>query len=294
MITRTRSSSSRRAVDGENPYWVSFSDIMAGLLVIFILALVTLMIQQKIETEKLSDAKEKSRKATVRAEAAEKLAKQKEIQAQKIAEQLNQETEKSESLRKEIVAGVVKLSEIEGIRIAILNEVAERLKEAGIRVVISENSTVLRIPEDTLAFETAKWDVPRESEDSLHLIGEAIHDAITKEGRLDYLDTIFVEGHTDSVPLQREMGNWGLSTYRAIAVWEFWRECKGPAQNLGKLRNHESRPVFSVSGYGETRRVIEKDLTDEERRTNRRIDLRFTMKSVQQSDLEALIDRFKR
>ena len=29
----------------ENPYWISFSDIMAGLLAIFILTLVTLMIQ---------------------------------------------------------------------------------------------------------------------------------------------------------------------------------------------------------------------------------------------------------
>ena len=294
MINRTRSSSSRRVADGENPYWVSFSDMMAGLLVIFILALVTLMIQQKTETENLSDAKEDARKATVRAEVAEKLAKQKEIQAKKTAEQLKQETEKSGSLRKEIVAGVAKLSEIEKIRLSILSEVTERLREAGIRVVISENSTVLRIPEDTLAFASSKYDIPVESESNLHLIGEVIHDAITKEDRLDYLDTIFVEGHTDSNVFEKEMGNWGLSTYRAIALWDFWRKSKGTAQNLGELRNHESRPVFSVSGYGETRRVVEKDFTDEERRTNRRIDLRFTMKSVKQSDLEALIDRFKR
>ena len=38
----------------ENPYWISFSDIMAGLLAIFILTLVTLMIQlyQQIAIQK--------------------------------------------------------------------------------------------------------------------------------------------------------------------------------------------------------------------------------------------------
>ncbi len=39
------SSDVRRNVDEENPYWISFSDIMAGLLVIFILASVVFIIQ---------------------------------------------------------------------------------------------------------------------------------------------------------------------------------------------------------------------------------------------------------
>lgn len=316
MITRSRVSPSRSQADGENPYWVSFSDIMAGLLVIFILALVTLMIQQKVETEKSSQAKAELRKATeqaeqakeearkaeeradqaktraeeaeTRAERAEKLAKEKE-------DELQLETAKSESLRKEIVAGVVKLSEIEKIRIEILSEVAERLREAGIRIEISDNATVLRIPEDTLAFETAKWEIPSASKPGVNLIGQAIHDAITKKGRLNFIDTIFVEGHTDSAPFTGgAMGNWGLSTYRAIAVWEFWEGSEGQANQLGGLRNHQNRPVFSVSGYGSTRRIIETDDTAEERRTNRRIDVRFTMKSVEQSDLEQLIERFQR
>ena len=47
----------------ENPYWLSFSDIMAGLLAIFILTLVTLMIQlyQQIAVQK--DVKRQVEKA---------------------------------------------------------------------------------------------------------------------------------------------------------------------------------------------------------------------------------------
>ena len=55
-------------VDEENPYWISFSDLMSGLLVVFILAAVALIIeltqtQQKIEQDiqQLQNA-EKARK----------------------------------------------------------------------------------------------------------------------------------------------------------------------------------------------------------------------------------------
>ena len=309
MITRNRVSSGRTQTDSENPYWVSFSDLMAGLLVIFILALVFLMYQQRVVTEQSNQAKieantqkeeaerakEKAEKAKEEAEEAKKRADVAEKLAEEKEDERDIERAKSERLRKEIVAGVVKLSEIEKIRIEILSEVSERLREAGIRIEISDNATVLRIPEETLAFETAKWEIPSASKPSVELIGQAIHDAITKKRRLDFIDTIFVEGHTDSAPfLSGAMGNWGLSTYRAIAVWEFWEDSRSHANQLVGLLNYKKRPVFSVSGYGSTRRIVEEDDTVEERRMNRRIDVRFTMKSVEQTDLEQLIERFPR
>jgi len=115
---------------------------------------------------------------------------------------------------------------------------------------------------------------------------------MSQKDRLNYIDTIFVEGHTDSAPLERIMGNWGLSTYRAISVWNYWEAQESQAKLLSQLKNHEGEPVFSVSGYGEKRRLILDDLNEVDRRKNRRIDVRFTMKSVQRSDLENLIDRF--
>ena len=42
---RTLSRSKSRNVDEENPYWVSFSDLMSALLVVFILAAVALIIE---------------------------------------------------------------------------------------------------------------------------------------------------------------------------------------------------------------------------------------------------------
>lgn len=266
---------------------------MAGLLVIFILALVTLMIQQTISTQKSNAAHAEAVEKTIQAEEEKKRAEEAEAKSMEVTTALKAETKKNQQLRRQIIAGVVKLSEIEKIRVAILNEIAEKLRDEGITVKISDSSTVLRIPEDTLAFETAKWTIPLGSQHNMETIGEAIHDAITMNGRLDYLDTIFVEGHTDSVPLNREMGNWGLSTYRAISVWEHWGQHSGSSSILARLTNHEGRPLFSVSGYGATRRVVDNDIDEALRRQNRRIDLRFTMKSVERTDLQKLIDRFQ-
>lgn len=299
MISRRSRQQSGKSPDSENPYWVSFSDIMAGLLVIFILALVTLMIQQKLRTEELSDAitqakktEDRAKEAETRAQIAELLAQQAKDVATDAEEMLEIETAKNKNLRYEIVAGVKRLSEIEKIRIEIVTEIATELERRGVKVIVSENSSAFHIPEETLSFETAKWDIPHRNKNGLRLIGDILHAAITKNDRLNYIDTIFVEGHTDSVPLERNMGNWGLSTYRAISVWNYWEAQQSAAKLLCQLKNHEGHPAFSVSGYGDTRRLIPNDIQEADRRKNRRIDVRFTMKSLQKSDLENLIDRF--
>ena len=295
MLNRTKTPR-RKSAESENPYWVSFSDIMAGLLVIFILALLTLMVQQKLSEIKLKKLQDDAIVAAKEAEEAKEKAEEAKQEAEKAKEDsieaaiaLAEEKDQNKKVKEKILAGVVKLSEIEEIRIQILNEIAKVLQSKGIKVEISDNSTVLRIPEETLAFDTGKWKIPSRSEDRISEIGNIIYNAITKNNRLDYLDTIFVEGHTDSLPLQREMGNWGLSTYRAISVWQHWENASGQSSRLAELENHEGKPVFSVSGYEATRRLVKNDITDEMRRRNRRIDLRFTMKSVDKTDLEQIL-----
>jgi flagellar motor protein MotB len=293
MISRRKRSGYGKSPDSENPYWVTFSDLMAGLLVIFILALVTMMIQQKKKTQELSDQKQELVGKIIEIEEAEKAAKDAKTDAERAKEIAKEAIDTNTMLRETIVESLSNLSRTEKVRIEIITEIVEKLKARGISVEISDNYTVVRIPEEELSFATAKWDIPLIYKIKTKWIGNAIYDAITNHDRLDYIDTIFIEGHTDSVPLDRDMGNWGLSTYRAISVWNFWGEQDGPSKMLSQLRNHEDRPVFSVSGYGDTRRVIVNDNSDSARRKNRRIDIRFTMKSIGKGDLEQIIKQFE-
>ncbi|MDO6718706.1 OmpA family protein [Psychrosphaera sp. 1_MG-2023] len=230
-------------VDEENPYWISFSDLMSALLVIFILAAVALIIE------------------------------------------LTQRTQ-------DIDAGIEELKKAEQARQDILTEVREELAKQNIKVEIADNETVIRIPEETLSFKSGEDLIPEEMTDSVKNIGIILHSAILKNQRFKYLNTVFVEGHTDSVPIKRgkywTKGNWGLSADRAITVWKLWSEELVLEPNLNELLNHSEEKLFSVSGYAATRRVELDESTPELKAKNRRIDIRFTVKRPSIEDLEKI------
>ncbi|WP_257291907.1 OmpA family protein [Endozoicomonas sp. ONNA1] len=219
-----------RQVDEENPYWISFSDIMSGLLVIFILASLQLILE-------LSETS------------------------------------------KEVDQAITELVKSNQIRSQMLEEIRQDLLEQGIHVEVAENQSVLRIPDEQLYFQTLRHDIPADRTFAVNAIGAALYEAVMKDNRSSYIDTVFVEGHTDSRPAHSlKMGNWGLSAYRAITVWSHWRNNENFGSELSALKNRDGNPMFSVSGYAATRRKIEVDNTAEKQRQNRRIDVRFTMR----------------
>lgn len=218
-------------VDDENPYWISFSDIMSGLLVIFVLASLALILELTVTKFEVNDA-------------------------------------------------IREIARAEQVRRDILREIDEDLRKRNIHVEISDNHTVLRIPEDILSFDNNEYRIPESAgmKETALEIGRVLYASITKEARWKYLDTIFIEGHTDRRPSPRHMGNWGLSTFRAISVWDYWNTNLPESMRLNELKNHSGSPLFSVSGYGETRPVQEIQETENDFQKNRRIDIRFTVR----------------
>lgn len=244
----------RRAssVDDDNPYWVSFSDIMAGLLVVFILSLIVLMLR------------------------------------------LNQQTIMKEELREKVEAALAELYQIEELRKEILHEIQDNLRLSNVDVEVVDNHSVLRIPEEQLSFKSSRYDIPEGKRNTVSIIGEMVRRALIKPGRTEFIDTIFIEGHTDSVPYGSvEFGNWGLSAHRAISIWKYWTEDPGRLRVFTKMKNKDGRNLFSVSGYSWTRRIVVPDVLPEDRQKNRRIDIRFTMRTPVTGDLQELLDRLK-
>jgi flagellar motor protein MotB len=93
------------------------------------------------------------------------------------------------------------------------------------------------------------------------------------------IDTIFVEGHTDSRPLLRKNAdgtkydNKSLSFDRARAVYENFID-RTDGSELGQFQNANKQPLFSMSGYADTRLVSGIDGSDQR---NRRVDLRIVL-----------------
>ncbi|MFT5700277.1 MAG: flagellar motor protein MotB [Desulforhopalus sp.] len=239
-------------VDEENPYWISFSDLMSALLVVFILAAVALIIEL--------------------------------TETQKKIENDIQQLQNAEQARKDIIY-----------------EIKNELAKQNITVIVADNDTVLRIPETTLTFKSNSYEIPEDEQlrKALEQIGFILHNTInkpfddSKNGlmRFEYLDTVFLEGHTDSQASRRVKGNWGLSSYRAISLWEFWEERLAVSPTFSEMENAFGQKLFSVSGYAASRRVQLTEETPEQRTVNRRIDIRFTVKRPTISQLEEIVDK---
>lgn len=274
----------KRNGDEENPFLLSFSDLMASLLAIFILALVVMMIQLHLKQKELEEDRQKVRLSLI--ELRESLA---EIQATQEA----------------VVSALEGIGLREKSLEGMLEEIQKDLKEQGIEVLVTENGTVLRIPEKALSFGLNRFEIQERYRPAADLIGASLLKALQLESNRRILDTVFIEGHTDAVPNRREMGNWGLSTYRAISLWLYWTEEPGSYVELKELKSlaqdsgNGERPLISTSGYAETRptgmsRPEELGDDDPGNPADRRIDIRFTLASQEKKDLTGLKEKLQR
>lgn len=232
----------QRLTRGEdNTYWISFTDVMSALLVVFILASLILILEL-LET------------------------------------------------RSSVTEAITELDQADQVRRTILEETREELKKRGIRVEIHENHSVLRIPNELLGFETNEHRLQERYKPTAREIGEVLGIALTRGDRLKYIDTVFLEGHTDRRPVQgggiEGTGNWGLSALRAVSVWQFWQEKFNDEHDLASLTNQDGNKLFSVSGYGETRPVTVEQITEEQLAANRRLDIRITIRRPEVQDYE--------
>lgn len=285
----------KKSGEGENPFLLTFSDFMASLLAIFILVLVVTLIQLKKKETYVPPAPPVNVKpppppqpniSTIN------------IPRGDLLDFLN-----GIKIAQDGIAGALQgVSLRERALSSMLEGVQKDLRERGIDVALAENGTVLRISEQQLQFALGKYEIPPAQTGPARAIGQTLLSALSKDENRALLDTVFVEGHTDSVPNSREMGNWGLSTYRAISLWNFWTEKPGELSALKALRTApadpkiEAKPLISVSGYADTRSthgLLDGQALKDDRPEDRRIDIRFTLVSSEKQSLEGLQENMK-
>lgn len=191
------------------------------------------------------------------------------------------------------------VTKINESRDKVLREIEKSLKESGVQVTIDIEQGVLRLPEDIL-FEFGKYEVNDKGKKALKTLADVLGKflpciSITDESThhesceqlnlvsKDGLDAVFIEGHTDAIGTHEH--NWELSAKRAISVFRELTDAS-PFLNEG-IKNKNGVPVLNVSGY-EARRPITK--VPENFHLNRRIELRFIMRSPTPEDVKKLKD----
>lgn len=288
-----------KAPEVDNPYWMSFSDMMSAMLIIFILVCFALLLRispaEKKIAEKMDEIVQREEKLALQiksisereakltleinklSQERDSLAAEKLMISQK-GDKLAADERKLSVMRQKVNDSIEKARTV---RLEIVNEIARDLKEQNILVTFSDNKDIVHISTDTLNFDDNRYEIKKEFQNTARQIGIALLKSIEKPEHRKYLDTVFVEGHTDSRHTSFPGGNWGLSARRAISLWEFWADNK---IGLDKIVNIDDKPLFSVSGYADTRRIVPDEKTDDDYRKNRRIDIRFTTRQPSKID----------
>lgn len=254
--------------EGEN-YFVSMTDMMVGVLFVFIIMLMTFALDFRRTTDTQEDALKV---------------------AQEVASRLDR-------LQADVRGEIGRLDKAQQDRRALIADIRAQLAREGLDVQIDEANGVLRLNEDAVRFAPGRADLVEANKDNVGKIARVLARVLPKYAACRTpaaaaactppqgaaIDTVFIEGHTDATGADAE--NWQLSTARAVATY---RELVAVAPALRTLLNLHREEVISVSGYAATRPIDGRAVREAYDR-NRRIDLRFVMETDTRQGLEQIL-----
>jgi chemotaxis protein MotB len=240
----------------EENYFISLTDLMTGVVFIFVILLVSYAIT-------FSTAQNQLKKERERADAS--------------AAESKKQAEKMKDALDEIDAFARTLERREERRRTILEDVVTRLSKRGVRISLDGQNGIIRLPEELL-FDSGQAALRLEGAQALTVLADELNEVLERwcAPNEDFrLEALFIEGHTDANPIRtaKFADNWELSTARAVNISRALTTAK---PNLKEFKSPNGVPVLGVSGYGENRPVAPNS-SDEGRRKNRRIDLRFLL-----------------
>ena len=260
------------AEEDEN-YFVSMTDMMVGILFIFIIMLMVFAFnfrQQTDETKVLTAAQEEQLR-----------------RADELANQIS-------DLRKRIAGEIAELNRADQARAELLQEIQKKLDAVGLKVTIDSNTGVLRLAEDAIRFASNSSTLDDAATRNVDAVSRVLQEVLPiyaacrkpspcARSRGYVVETVFIEGHTDETGSDDQ--NWSLSTERAVNTY---RRIVKQFQDLRSLANSGGREILSVSGYASTRPADDRPLP-EARKINRRIDLRFVMEADRRERLDEVV-----
>jgi flagellar motor protein MotB len=311
--------------EGEG-YFASVSDLMVGVLFVFLLMLTVFALNFREDSARLDElirraeiAEEAARVARADAEAARAEAERQLALALLAREEADREAararareeealrlrEQNELLRGKLAEAAEKLrqelADREAARTALLERLARGLEARNIRFILDARSGVLRLSE-ALPFDTNESVLTETARRSVTALGEVLAEVLPcfsgaarpnacTPGDSPILEAVLVEGHTDRTPIPSTTAsiaqNDRLSTERALSVFALLRQQQ---RVLDQITNATNQPLLGVSGYGQ-RRPLPEAASDSAAHLarNRRIDVRFVLSARTSDEIQRLL-----
>lgn len=300
-----RNRNRRRAAFEEPSYWQSFSDMMAALLLIFILIIaITLMIYRQKTTDlektqmelnaaqlELDNAKlnlEQSRKE-IEASNEELASSLAELQiaydkAATTQEELNAAYLEIENAKAELAAANIEmentkaeldatrseLQDIVGIRTDIIGELQSRFNNSSMSVDAQTGS--ITFSSDVL-FKYNSSTLTTDSKNSLKEVIPMYLDVLLQDAYRPYIAEIIIEGHTDTDGSYQS--NMDLSYARANAVAKF---CQDEKNGLSEDKIEQLQQLLTVNGRSYSNPVYKEGTEEIDMAASRRVEIKFRLK----------------
>ena len=287
----------RRHSDEETTYWLSYSDMMAGLLLVFVLIIAFTMLHAQIQyDEKQTELLGKEEELGVKAEELEKeqkivadqktkLDEQAEMlnaqeealaeQGEKIAIQEKTLKEQHELLNKlEAIMSEQqqKLDDIIGVRTALVEDLSREFSDSDLRISVDEKTGGITF-DASILFDYNKSELKKSGQEFLADFLPRYADVLLSPKYKDNISEILIEGHTDTEG--DYLFNMELSQKRALAVAEF---CLGDDSGiLNDEQLEEMRGLISATGRSYSNPVYDQN-GEIDMEASRRVEFLFRLK----------------
>lgn len=252
MLFRRRSTSNSR--NRQVSYWISFSDLMAGLLLVFILLLIGSLIVSRAQLEDQRTELEQQ---------------QTELERQQAT--LDETMEELETLDTQI-------SEILGIRAGIIERLKDKFEETDAEIRFDDATGAIQLGSEIL-FDEGSAELTERGRETLESFIPVYFDALLGDEDLrEHIGQVVFEGHTNSNysasddPAEAYLFNLQLSQDRAYNAMEYVI-----ANEVGE--EYEAKELLAAVGYSSSRLIYkDEEQTVEDTERSRRIEIRFRLK----------------
>lgn len=242
-------------------YWQSYSDMMAALLLMFVLIMVFTLSQSMLRLQE----------ETLLQEAQSTALAEQQILLEEQSKQMEEQQEQ--------------IDELIGIKMDIIRELSKTFQNSNLSIEIDEQTGAISMDSNVL-FQTNSSTISAEGltflDDFLPLyISVLLHDTYR-----DYVSEIIIEGHTDTTASY--MYNLNLSQERAYSVAAYCLDEQNallPTEQLEQLRN-----MMTANGRSYSNPIYNEDgAVDAEK--SRRVEIKFRLKDDEMiSQMQLLLE----
>ena len=311
MTGRSYSAKRPRGTDA-GAHWISYSDMMASMLLVFVLAVVYSVYQyyrildektREIELQQIAltqaqqeaDTERRNNEAfRIQLQSQEEelesariilISQEEELQKSQADLALAQESlansqiillareKELESLQADLIDTQQQIETLVGIRPKIISDLSSALSYNNIDAAIDQKTGDIKL-KSYVFFDTSKFNIKQSGIDLLNRFLPVYLGVLMQPEYEDYVAEIIIEGHTDSDGTYTS--NLKLSQERALAVAQYCLEMGGLSNSM-KLKLQE---IMTATGRSESDLIYNADGT-ENKEASRRVEFKFRLIDTQ-------------